>query len=76
MAGKPKGEAKAASPKASAKAPAREAVSHPDLPELDEEGSIPMTAFVELSPEDLVEVCRRAGKDFGGVAIVGDRAYL
>lgn len=43
---------------------------------LDAEGSLPADVAKAMSAEELEAVCKAAGKEFGGITIVGDRAYL
>lgn len=46
------------------------------LPVLDDEGSLPVSVASALDEKDLKAVCKAAGKTFGGITVVGDRAYL
>lgn len=60
------------------RAPAEEdeADAGPSLPALDDEGALPASVALAMSEKDLKAVCRAAGKAFGGLTIVGDKAYL
>lgn len=43
---------------------------------LEEDGGLPAAVVLAMSQAELDAVCKAAGKKFGGVTIVGDRAYL
>lgn len=60
-----------------AAAPEKDApVKGPSLPVLDDEGALPADVALALGEAELKAVCKAAGKAFGGITIVGDRAYL
>lgn len=46
------------------------------LPELDEEGALDAAVAQSLTPDQLREICAKAGRTFGGMTVVGDKAYL